>query len=153
MGTGNKIPRTCKCIGCSYKLKNVNPGQLGKNKEEDGKEKKKPGLELQEDRGRQGERLSAIQSNPEREAGGKRDLSANGCENPGPDYSLDRYRNVSHHKQQRERSRQTPRSHVLTFSALMYSVEGPGPRSCTLHAFGSGTAHDTHDKRAERRRD
>lgn len=108
MGTRNKIPATCKYIGCSYKLKNVNT--LGGTKRKTEK-KKETGLELQEDRGRQGERLSAIQSNPEREAGGKRDLSANRVgENPSPDSSLDRYRNVSHHKQQRERPRQTPRS-------------------------------------------
>lgn len=50
---------------------------------------------------------------------------ANGGENPGPDTSLDRYRNVSHHKQQRERPRQTPRS------------RGPGAQGCTYAFHGT----------------
>lgn len=78
-----------KYIDRSYKLKNVNPreGTPWEEQKEDGK-KKQSGLELQQDRGQQGERLSAIQSNPEREAGGKRDLPGRmGNENPGPDPS------------------------------------------------------------------
>lgn len=107
----SKIPGTCNYIGCSYKLKNVTQGHLGKDKKEDREKKKQPGLELQEDRGRQGEVFVGHPIESRTRGGRQKGFAcANGGENPGPDTSLDRYRNVSHHKQQRERPRQTPRS-------------------------------------------